>query len=323
MTSRSLTYVALTLLLTVGGACTVDDGAPGPEGPTGPTGPQGPAGPTGPQGPQGPAGPTGTSFSGRTIYGVDGANNLVTFGALTPGTRTSQTAITGLAAGETVVGIDFRPTDDVLYAVTSASRLYTVNLTTGAATAVGGGALTALTGSAFGVGFNPMVDRLRLHASSGQNLRVNQTVNPLATTTDVALSYIAGDPRAGMQPTIVATAYTLSVRPAPLATELFAIDASSDALVFVVSPNEGTLRTVGALGFDTSNDVGFDIAGDTDVGYATMTPAGTPAGPSRLYTINLRSGLATIVGQVGHPTPLRSIAVAPMAPPAPSRGSID
>ncbi|MBA3466299.1 MAG: hypothetical protein H0T21_02745 [Gemmatimonadaceae bacterium] len=41
----------------------------------------------------------------------------------------------------------------------------------------------------------------------------------------------------------------------------------------------------------------------------------TPAGPSRLYTINLRSGLATVVGQIGHPTPIRSITVNIGTPP--------
>jgi hypothetical protein len=35
--------------------------------------------------------------------------------------------------------------------------------------------------------------------------------------------------------------------------------------------------------------------------------------------VNLRSGAVTAVGQVGHPTPLRSIAVAPGAPPAPNK----
>lgn len=105
---------------------------------------------------------------------MDATNNLIAFGALTPGTRISQIAITGLAAGETIVGIDFRPADDNLFAVSSASRLYTINVTTGAATAANGGALTAaLNGTAFGVGFNPQVDRLRIHSDTEQNLRAN------------------------------------------------------------------------------------------------------------------------------------------------------
>ena len=298
-------------------ACDGDDGRTGPAGPTGPAGI---AGPQGPQGPAGPAGGTGSAFAGRTIYGVDATNNLIAFGALTPGTRISQVAITGLAVGETIVGIDFRPADDNLYAVSSTSRLYTINTTTGAATAVNGGALSvALSGTAFGVGFNPQVDRLRIHTNTDQNLRVNQTATPPAVTVDGALAYLTGDPNFGADPNVVGTAYTLSVRPAPVSTELYGIDAALDILVELDLPNAGSLATVGPLTFNTTDDVGFDIAGDTDVAYASLTPSATPTDPSRLYTINLRSGLATIVGQIGHPTPLRSIAVNPGAPPVPLR----
>jgi hypothetical protein len=308
------------------------------EGPTGPTGPAGPAGPGGPTGtpgtpgtpgvpgtpgaPGAPGAPgsPGTSFSGRTIYAIDNNNTLITFGALTPGTRVGLVNVNGLAAGETLVGIDFRPADDLLYAVSSASRLYTLNPGTGLATPVGGGdIMPAITGTSFGVGFNPVPDRLRIHTGAEQNLRVNQTVNPLVTLVDGPLAYAAGDPNAGANPQIAGTAYTLSVRPAPTSTELFAIDAGLNVLARLNAPNDGQLTTVGSLGFDTTDDVGFDIAGDTDVAYATLTPAGTANGPSRLYTVNLRSGQVTIVGQVAHPAPLRSITVAPGSPPAPNR----
>jgi len=295
-------------------------GCDGDRGPTGPEGPAGTPGTAGTPGSPGAPGSPGSSFAGRTIYGIDGSNNLITFGALTPATRIAQVAVTGLAAGETLVGIDFRPTDDQLFGVSSTSRLYTIIPGTGVATAVGGGAITpALAGTAFGVGFNPAVDRLRIHTGTDQNLRVNQTASPLVTLVDATLAYAPGDVNAGQDPQIAGTAYTLSVRPAPTATELFGIDAGRDVLVRLASPNDGMLTTVGALGFDTSGDVGFDIAGDTDFAYATLTPAGAATGPSRLYTVNLRSGSVTAVGQVGHPTPLRSIAVAPGAPPAPNR----
>ncbi|HEX6367577.1 MAG TPA: DUF4394 domain-containing protein [Longimicrobium sp.] len=308
------------------------------EGSTGPTGPQGPAGPAGPAGPGGtpgapgapgtpgapgaPGGPgaPGNNFSGRTIFAIDNNNTLITFGALTPGTRVGLVNVNGLAPGETLVGIDFRPLDDRLYGVSSASRLYTIDTGTGLATPVGGGVITpALGGTSFGVGFNPAVDRLRIHSNAEQNLRVNQTANPLVTIVDAPLAYAAGDVNAGQDPQIAGTAYTLSVRPAPTSTELFAIDAGRDVLARLNAPNDGQLTTVGSLGFDTSEDVGFDIAGDTDVAYATLTPAGAAGGPSRLYTVNLRSGQVTVVGQVGHPSPIRGITVAPGAPPAPNR----
>lgn len=261
-------------------------------------------------------------FAGRTIFGIDGSNNLVSFAALTPGTRASIVAITGLAAGETVVGIDFRPSSDVLFAVSSSSRLYTVNTGTGAATAVANGTFAPpLNGSSFGIGFNPQVDRLRIHTNAEQNLRINQTASPLVVLVDGPLAYKVGDVNFGRNPNTVGTAYTLSNNPAPTSTELYAIDSDGDVMVELDLPNDGQMTTVGSLGFDTSADVGFDIAGDTDVGYASLTPAGAATGPSRLYTVNLRTGLVSGVGIIGHPTPLRSIAVAPGLQPTLARFS--
>jgi hypothetical protein len=316
---RGTLWTALVASAVVLSGCEGSTGPTGPEGPAGPAGPTGPAGAPGAPGAPGTPGSPGNNFAGRTVYAIDGNNMLITFGALTPGTRLGAVAVNGLTAGETVVGIDFRPADDQLYAVSSASRLYTLNPGTGLATPVGGGTFTTLSGTSFGVGFNPAADRLRIHTSSEQNLRINQTANPLVTFVDGALAYAAGDVNAGQEPRITGTAYTLSVRPAPTSTELFAIDAGRDVLARLNAPNDGQLTTVGSLGFDTSEDVGFDIAGDTDFAYATLTPAGAASGPSRLYTVNLRNGQVTAVGQVGHPSPLRSIAVAPGAPPAPSR----
>ena len=67
------------------------------------------------------------------VYAVTTANNLISFDIATPGTLQSNVAITGLQAGENVLGIDFRPVfTKQLYALGSTSRLYTINLTTGA-----------------------------------------------------------------------------------------------------------------------------------------------------------------------------------------------
>lgn len=326
---RGTTWTALFAAVVTLAACEGERGPTGPSGPAGPIGPAGPGGTPGTPGAPGQPGAPGTpgtpgapgnNFSGRTIYAIDTNNTLITFGALTPGTRVGLVNVNGLAAGETLVGIDFRPSDDRLYAVSSTSRLYTLDTGTGLATPVGGGTITpAITGTTFGVGFNPVPDRLRIHTSSEQNLRVNQTADPLVTIVDAPLAYAAGDVNAGQDPRIAGTAYTLSVRPAPTSTELFVIDAGRDVLGRLNAPNDGQITTVGSLGFDTSDDVGFDIAGDTDFAYATLTPAGAATGPSRLYTVNLRNGQVTAVGQVGHGSPLRSITVAPGAPPAPSR----
>ncbi|MGH7461146.1 MAG: DUF4394 domain-containing protein, partial [Longimicrobiales bacterium] len=170
-----------------------------------------------------PAGPT--ELQGRRIYGVDTGNNLVLFGSGSPGAISRRTAIQGLQSGEQVIGIDFRPTVaagvpaseiGMLYGVTSASRVIRIDTATAAVTVVGsltaGGAAYALSGASFGVDFNPTVDRTRVHSDTRQNLRLNQTVNPVAVTIDTALAYVAGDANANNAPAIVASAYT----PAPI-----------------------------------------------------------------------------------------------------------
>jgi hypothetical protein len=53
---------------------------------------------------------------------------------------------------------------------------------------------------------------------------------------------------------------------------------------------------VGALGVNTSDLVGFDISGSTGLAFASLTPP-TGAGSS-LYTINLATGAATLVGTI-------------------------
>ena len=51
--------------------------------------------------------------------------------------------LTGLQLGERINGIDFRPANSQLYALGSSSRIYTINLSTGAATQVGSSQLSS------------------------------------------------------------------------------------------------------------------------------------------------------------------------------------
>jgi hypothetical protein len=92
-------------------------------------------------------------------YGLTSTNQLVTFDVRTPGTVSNAIQITGLQAGEDLVGIDVRPATGELYAVGSTSRLYVINPTTGVATQRGAVLSPALSGTAFGVDLQPVVDR--------------------------------------------------------------------------------------------------------------------------------------------------------------------
>jgi hypothetical protein len=230
-----------------------------------------------------------------TLLGVTTDNRLVTFKTASPGTLDTNVAVSGLQGGETIVGIDVRPANGRLYVVTDAARLYTLDATSGAATMAGMLSADAadatnpfamLGGATFGVDFNPLADRLRVVSDTEQNLRANADTG--ATTTDGTLT------RGPFAAT--AAAYTNNFA-APTATTLYVIDTQNDRLLTQNPPNNGTLNDVGALGLDATAVNGFEIVGP-DTALAVLSTASAPAA---LYTINLTTGGALLVGNVTTP----------------------
>ena len=222
-----------------------------------------------------------------------------------PGAIISTTAVTGLQASETILGIDFRPATGQLYALGSTSRLYTLDTTTGAATPVTTTAFTpALSGVDFGFDVNPVADRIRVVSDADQNFRLNPNTGAPAIV-DGTLAYAAGDPNAGQNPNVVGSAYTNNFAGATTTT-LYAVDSNLDILVIQNPPNAGLLNTVGVLGVNTSGPVGFDIGAGGNTAFAALTVGGV----SQLYTINLVTGAATLVGDIGGGETIRDIAVA-------------
>lgn len=242
----------------------------------------------------------------ETIYAVTSTNLLLTFDSATPGTAAS-VAITGLQAGENVLGIDLRPATGQLYALGSTSRLYTINPVTGVATQVGPGPFTpALSGTSFGFDFNPTVDRIRVVSDADQNFRLNPDTGAVVAT-DTNLAYASGDPNFGTNPNVVASAYTNNVAGATTTT-LFGIDSNLDIALIQgspdgtpISPNTGQLFTAlplftaGPVLVNTSDAVGFDFSGPPTVGYLSLTPVTGAA--SSLYTVGAAE--LTLVGTIG------------------------
>ncbi|KHA75761.1 DNA polymerase I [Janthinobacterium lividum] len=237
-------------------------------------------------------------------YGLTDDARIVTFKTATPNTLDANVAVTGLAAGERLLGFDIRPKDGLLYGISSAGRIVTIDPATGAATvkatlaadaADASAPYTAIAGTAFGVDFNPVADRLRVIGNTGQSLRIN--VDTGATTTDGAVN------RAGATPAVTAAAYSNSFA-STTATMLFDIDTASASLALQNPPNDGTLVNVGLLGVAAAGDVGFDIAGGANgLALAALRTAAT--GPSSLYRIDLATGAAVLSG--GAATPAASV----------------
>ena len=185
------------------------------------------------------------------LVAVDEANRLVVFSSDTPRAIT-RVRVTGLGAGERLLGLDVRPANGQLVAVSSSSRLYALDAGTGAATAIGQAPFSpAVSGGAFGFDFNPTVDRIRLTSDGRQNLRLHPDTGAVAAV-DGMLAYGTSDAGNGSVPQVVASAYTNSVRGATT-TQLYDIDVARDVLVLQNPPNNGTLVTVGPLGVDAQS----------------------------------------------------------------------
>lgn len=260
--------------------------------------------------------------------------SLSRFDPATPGTTTT-VSITGLNAGETLVGIDGRPQTGQTYglgvnATANTATLYLIDPSSGALTVVGAAGSIAFVdagGNAidlpdpattgYGIDFNPTVDRLRVVTGSGLNFRVNpntgapvdgnlnNTVTPPAGTNPDA-------PLNGGSTSGQGTAYTNSYAQSLTGgvTTQYVFSSASDTLFIQNPPNAGTLTngipvTLGGSPLDLSGVNGFDIPSTVSVTSSGSAAAGQGwvlarvGGVTGLYRLDLATGAATSIGALG------------------------
>lgn len=215
-------------------------------------------------------------------YATTTGNMLVRFNP-TSGNNNS-VALTGLAASESIVGLDFRPANGALYAISNQSRLFSVNTASGALTVVGSTLVPGLSGTAFGFDFNPTVDRIRLVSNTGQNLRLHPDLGTVVA--------VDGNLNPGT-PFITGAAYTNNIAGATT-TALFVIDSQTDMLFRQDPPNNGTLVSIGNLGVNVDADSGFDIGGNSATAFALLKVNSVTS----VYSINMATGAATKVSDI-------------------------
>jgi hypothetical protein len=246
----------------------------------------------------GDAGKRAQTIDGRVLYATDSAGNLHRFRAAFSW-LTDAKPITGLPAGVSLKGIDFRPATGDLYALGSDRVVYRVNPGTAIAVAEGAAfeaAPTALKGDRIGFDFNPTVDKIRVTSDADDNLRLDPDPGTLLSS---------DKPLTPPDVTVVGSAYTNSSFVAfanrPTATMLFAYDTGSgpgpDELWLQQPANDGTLMGSKPLGLDLGTDVGFDIAGSANVGYVAGTRAGRSG--AELYTVDITTGQTRRLGRIG------------------------
>ncbi|HYJ41921.1 MAG TPA: DUF4394 domain-containing protein, partial [Steroidobacteraceae bacterium] len=271
--------------------------------------------------------PAAVRFVGLSADGTQ----LVRFSSNAMGTAVS-VAITGITAGDTLAGIDYRPQTGQLYAlgvsdVANAGTLYLLDPQTGAATIVG--AASAVTfvdaagmpvdlpaaASGYGFDFNPTVDRIRVTTQTGLNFRINPNngapvdgnlndtaAPPAGINTDASIN--------GGATGVSGAAYTNSFGQALTGgvTTQYVIDATTNSLFIQNPPNSGVVTAgvaikIGDVPLDFTEVSGFDIPSDVRTATSGMpVPSGiayaalTVAGEQRMYSIDLVSGAATELG---------------------------
>jgi hypothetical protein len=203
-----------------------------------------------------------------------------------------------------ILGIDVRPSNGTLVAVTPAMEIVTIDTATGAATMVSKMDVELPVAGPVIVDFNPAADKLRF-MSGTTNHRVD--IESGKVTVDGSLNWKEGDMHVGETPMIAAAAYINSYGK-PEKTAMFDIDSTIVAVIQQVSPNDGTLSAIGKLKIEApAANYAFDVQ-TTEA----MENWGWLVNGSTLYTVNLETGEATATGTLdGVEGEIRDIAILP------------
>jgi Domain of unknown function (DUF4394) len=251
------------------------------------------------------SGPQDTALSSQSsgiilpktsVYALN-ANNAIF--VLTPGATSFSRLGRVTTTNGNLIGMGFRGSDGLLYAVTDTGSLYTIGLKSsqlGTTTLVSN--LTPRFAGGFQslMDFNPVLDAIRLIGSNDQNFAVvNSGGNLNATAAQTALSYMAGDVNAGVDPNISAGSYNNNFVGATT-TLFYAIDYDRDTFVTIQpatpggssATGGGKLQTIGRLVTPTgaminvAPTVDFDIYSDGNGGNSVIGLSGRT-----LFTIDL------------------------------------
>jgi len=266
-----------------------------------------------------------------TLYGLLSNQTLVRFNSATPGNLTMIAAISlpTAQASDQIVGIDFRPSNGLLYALGynsggNSSDLFTINPVTGKATLVGTTGV-AFTGTPTGFGFSvdPVADDIRVVTNTGDNVTINPatgtgTKQTSITNTNLQIGAITYSQHFTGATQTTLYAYDFSDSGTPANDNSLVTSGSIDGTPN--SPNSGIVSspTLGNIlpSSQTVSLVDLDLKiqsqGTTDVAYGDFTLQNEK---SALYTVNLSTGASKLVGafELANGVSMLKIAAPPVA----------
>lgn len=230
-------------------------------------------------------------------FGLTSDQRLVRFRVAAPQAARVVGSISGLSGNDTMlIGIDFRVQDGRLYGVGNGGGVYTID--TRYATAMKASQLTVpLSGSLFGVDFNPAANALRIVSDNGQNLSHSIDAGVTNATPQAPLSFPAL--AAGTRFAVTGVAYVNNDLDATTATTLFDIDHINNLVAIQSPPGTGVLNSAGSLTVDAGPQVGFDIYSTLRNGVTTRNTAFASlsiGGKTGLYGVNVITGKASLIG---------------------------
>jgi hypothetical protein len=207
-----------------------------------------------------------TAETPRTAWAITDAGTILTFNVLVPNSVGSEKTLTGIAQGDSLVGIDHRPATGQLIGLSAQAVMYWIDPGTGETWPIGAGIDPTIEADTIGFDFNPTVDRIRVDVSTTQNLRLNPETGEVGTNPDTGQPTIDGntafaptDVSSGVTPEVIGAGYTNSVADAT-ETQLYVIDAATNSLALQDPPNDGVLNTIGTLAEEVTPFTAFDIA---------------------------------------------------------------
>lgn len=251
-----------------------------------------------------------SSAHAELLVGLNSQNQIGVFDS-SNAAGASFISIAGLAAQESLIGIDLRPSNNTLYGISNMNRLYTLDAYSGAATFAFDLSVPVISASnGYGIDFNPVADAgtgasLRLVSSAGDNYAINANTGAVTVATSIAAGF-SGVAYSNSDPTQSG---------APASTALYYLNSNNDTLSVATSAfNNPNITLMGMIGLDILKANGLELFSNGNLFAAVNLDDGTL--DSKLIQISLADGSAQVLGTFNGT--LNGLAAAPSAVPVPA-----